>query len=67
MSSSFVSNMEFLTSGQWQAWPFMQACIKAVFLLLGFKMGLFFFEGYQIRMKFRQMKEQGIVSSDMFL
>ncbi|KAK8028627.1 cytochrome P450 [Apiospora marii] len=52
--------MEFLTSGQWQAWPLVQACIKAAFLLLGFKMGLFFFEGYQIRMKFRQMKEQGI-------
>ncbi|KAK8119118.1 cytochrome P450 4V3 [Apiospora kogelbergensis] len=30
------------------------------FLLLGFKMGMFFFEGYQIRMKFRKMKEQGI-------
>ncbi|KAK8051511.1 cytochrome P450 4V3 [Apiospora rasikravindrae] len=52
--------MELLTSGQWQAWPLVQACIKAAFLLLGFKMGLFFFEGYQIRMKFRKMKEQGI-------
>ncbi|KAK8090638.1 cytochrome P450 [Apiospora phragmitis] len=52
--------MTFLTSGQWQAWPLVQACIKAAFLLLGFKIGLFCFEGYQNRMKFRKMKEQGI-------
>ncbi|KAK7998204.1 hypothetical protein PG989_006244 [Apiospora arundinis] len=52
--------MDFLASGPWQAWPLVQTCLKAAFLLLGFKMGMFFFEGYQIRMRFKKMKEQGI-------
>jgi len=47
-----MAGMEFLASGPWQAWPLVQACLKVAFLLLGFKMGMFFFEGYQNRMKF---------------
>ena len=58
-----MAGMEFLASGPWQAWPLVQACLKVAFLLLGFKMGMFFFEGYQNRMKFVKMKEQGIVSN----